>query len=174
LHGGIRHNGPTMDADTLDLLDTLLRRQPVAALATLHRGEPAASMVPWAVLPDGSAVVLHVSRLATHTADLLAHPNVGLLVVAPADLSDTPLALPRWSLQGEALPCSPTDADFEAARTAFQTRFPDSVPMFDFGDFTLVRIRPESARFVAGFGRAHALVDVALQAALARAAQPSA
>jgi putative heme iron utilization protein len=163
-----------MDADTTDLLDTLLRRQPVAALATLHRGEPAASMVPWALMPDGSGVVLHVSRLATHTADLLAHPSVSLLIVAPPDLSDTPLALPRLSLQGEALPCSPTDPDHEAARSAFQTRFPDSVPMFDFGDFTLVGIRPQAARFVAGFGRAHALMDAALQAALARAAQPRA
>jgi putative heme iron utilization protein len=64
-----------MDAEQTQLLQALLTAQPVAALATLHKGEPAASMVPYALLPNGRGVVIHVSRLATHTADMLAQPD---------------------------------------------------------------------------------------------------
>jgi predicted FMN-binding regulatory protein PaiB len=64
---------PTMDASTRASLRSLLTTQPVGALATLHRGEPALSMVPF-VLPAGAAhFVIHVSALATHTADMAAH-----------------------------------------------------------------------------------------------------
>lgn len=59
------------DADSLTL-KTLLRQQPVAALATLHRGEPAVSMVPFALLPGSADIAIHVSRLAAHTHDMLA------------------------------------------------------------------------------------------------------
>jgi len=50
----------------------LLRRRSTAALGTLHDGAPFVSMVPYAVLPDGAAFVVHVSRLAGHTKDMLA------------------------------------------------------------------------------------------------------
>lgn len=63
----------------------MLATRPVAALATLHRGEPAVSMVPF-VLPAGRTdLVIHVSALATHTRDMQAHPQVSLLVMAEAD-----------------------------------------------------------------------------------------
>ena len=54
----------------------LLRQQDVAALGTLRRDEPFVSMVPYALLADG-ALVVHVSRLATHTRDMEEHPGVG-------------------------------------------------------------------------------------------------
>ena len=60
-------------------LRQLIESQQVAALATLHRDEPALSMVPYALLPQGRGFVIHVSRLATHTADMLAQPAVAML-----------------------------------------------------------------------------------------------
>ena len=51
-------------------LKYLLESQQVGSLATLHRGAPAVSMVPYVLLPQGRGFVLHVSRLAAHTADI--------------------------------------------------------------------------------------------------------
>lgn len=152
-----------LDAAEAQLLRRLLAEQELASLATLHHGEPAVSMVPYALLDgrhdaDGTpALLLHVSRLAPHTADLLATPAVGLLVMAPRTPQDNPLALPRLSLQGRALPCRPEDPAYPAARAAYLARLPEAEPMFGFGDFTLLRVVPTRARFVAGFGRAMAL-----------------
>ena len=128
---------------------------PVAALATLHRGEPATSMVPYALMPDSGDILLHISRLATHTQDLENDPRASLLVIAPPTAADTPLALPRVSLQGEARRCPIDDPDHETARAAYLGRLPDAEPLFDFADFSLWRLRPRFLRLVAGFGRAH-------------------
>jgi len=147
-------------------LQSLLATQPVAALATLHKGEPAVSMVPCAWLPQGRGVVIHVSRLATHTADMLAHAGVGLMVTGTLDMADSPLALPRLSVQGQAQPCAPGEADYDEARALYLGRFPDSEMMFGFADFGLFIIRIRSARFVGGFGRAHALTPEQLGALL--------
>lgn len=161
-----------MDDATRHLMTDVLRAQPVAALATLHKGEPAVSMTPCAWMADGVAVI-HVSRLATHTADLLAHPQVALLVTAPAAMADTPLALPRVSLQAQATPCLPDDPRYVEARQAYLSRLPDAEPMFGFGDFTLVRLVPDHVRFVGGFGRAHAVAPADWLAVCAGLSRPA-
>jgi len=142
----------------------LLQGAAVAALATLHKGEPAVSMVPYALLPDGRFVI-HVSRLATHTQDMQAHAGVGLLVMAEPGVAATPLALPRVSVQGQARICLPGDADHVVARAAYLARLPDAQELFDFADFALFLIEPQFLRYVAGFGRAHT-VTAAQYAAL--------
>jgi putative heme iron utilization protein len=156
-----------MDDAQIALLRAVVAAQPVAALATLHHGEPATSMTPYAWLPEGGELVLHVSRLATHTADMQAHATVSLLVVGPADMAETPLALPRLSVQGEARTCLPEDPRYAAARSAYLARFPDAEPLFGFGDFSLVLVQPQHLRFVGGFGRAHAVSLAAWGQALA-------
>lgn len=145
-----------MDASALTALRQLLLDTHVAALATLHQGEPAVSMVPYALL-RGGGFVIHVSRLATHTRDMLAHERVSLLVTARADAAPTPLALPRVSVQGAARLCPPEAPDYAAARTAYLARLPDAEELFGFGDFSLFLIEPQFLRHVAGFGRAHTL-----------------
>ncbi len=137
-------------------LRTLLTTQPVAALSTLHKGGPAVSMVPFALLPGGEGVVVHVSRLATHTQDMLDHPAVALLVAGTLAPGDSPLALPRVSIQGHARPCPADAPGYAEARQAYLAKLPDAEPLFGFGDFSVFVIEPESLRFVAGFGRAMA------------------
>lgn len=138
-------------------LATLLQQTSTAALATLHAGEPAVSMVPYALMPDGAALVIHVSQLASHTQDMRSHPGVSLLVTAPAGSAETALALPRVSVQGLARLCIPDMRDYAAARGVYQARFPESEELFSFADFSLFVIEVQSARFVAGFGRAISL-----------------
>ena len=148
------------------LLLRLLRDQPVAALATLHKGAPAVSMVPFAMRTDDGDLVIHVSRLATHTQDMLVQPEVSLLVTGALQDADTPLALPRVSVSGRARALDRDSQEHAHAREVYLRKLPDAEPLFDFGDFSLFVITPSSLRFVAGFGRAMSLVGDRMQALL--------
>jgi len=143
-----------MEAALQQALKSLLESQQVASLATLHKGDPAVSMVPYALLPQGRGFVVHVSRLSTHTADMLAHASVGVLVVAPAGSAASPQQLQRASVQGTARPCADDSPDHPLARALYLARFPQSEETFGFSDFSLFLIEPRSVRFVAGFGQA--------------------
>ena len=161
-----------MDADQTRALRHMLLQQEVAALGTLHKGEPFVSMVPYALLADGRCVV-HVSRLATHTRDMEEHAGVSLLVMG-ARAADAPAqAQPRATLQGEARACPPAAPDHAAARAAYLARFPESEMMFGFADFSLFVVAVRSVRFVAGFAQAGSLTGEAYSALMASpAARP--
>jgi putative heme iron utilization protein len=136
---------------------SLLENQPVAALSTLHQGEPAVSMVPFALLPRAQGFVIHVSKLASHTNDLLTNAAVGLMVMASPGSTASPLALPRVSVQGRARQCPRESPDYGPARACYLAKLPQSEELFSFGDFSLFIIEVRSVRFVAGFGRAMSL-----------------
>jgi heme iron utilization protein len=156
-----------MDPGHSASLKAMLQRQDVAALATLHKGEPAVSMVPYALLADGS-LVIHVSQLATHTKDMQAHPGVGLLVLGERTAAMLPQEQPRASFQGEARRCPPEAPEYAAARAAYLARFPDSEPMFGFGDFSLFVVQPRAVRYVAGFAQAFSVLGPEYQELMAR------
>jgi putative heme iron utilization protein len=143
-----------MSPEQQSAIRSLLSTQETAALATLHKGDPAASMVPYALLPQGRGFVIHVSSLSTHTADMLAHPAVALLVTAPPGSSETPQALPRATVTGEARQCAAGSAEQAEARAAYLARFPHAEYMFAFTDFSLFVVQPRFVRFVGGFGNA--------------------
>jgi len=145
-----------MDPDTAASLRRLLAARSVAALATLHHGEPAVSMTPFVLPPGAAHLVIHVSALATHTRDMLAHPRVGVLVTADEGAC-APQALPRVSLQADAEPLARGTAAADEARAQYLARFPDAEITFSLADFSLFVLRPVSARLVAGFARAHSL-----------------
>jgi len=149
-----------------DAIRALLRSQPVAALGTLHRGQPFVSMVPYALLPDGEGVVIHVSRLASHTRDMERSPRVSLMVAASPSTEVPVRALARLTIQGDAAPCPAADPRHEAARQAYLGRFAASAELFGFADFSLFVVRPVSARWVGGFGQAVSLLAPAVVDAL--------
>jgi heme iron utilization protein len=146
-------------------LKSLLYEQSVGALATLHNGEPAVSMVPFALLPHGD-LIIHVSSLASHTQDMRSNSSVAVLITALLAPDLTPLALPRVSINGTAKPC-PVDAPiYTQARDSYLARFSDAEELFGFSDFSLFTISANSIRYVAGFGRATTLNPEQLRAAL--------
>lgn len=161
-----------MNASEAQTLKSLLETQPIAALATLHKGEPAVSMVPFALLPGSTNLVIHVSRLATHTNDMLANPAVSFLVTASAQGTDSPLALPRASVQGRARPCEPESLEYHQSRAAYLAKLPEAEELFSFADFSLFLVETRTVRYVAGFGRAMSLTAQQLAAILAGAAAP--
>src|SRR5262245_47836345 len=113
-----------MNAMQEQVLRQLLEGQEVAALGTLHNGEPFVSMVPYALAPGGGGVVIHVSRLATHTKDMETHAGVSLLVRDERSPDVPPQALARVTVQGEARRCPPEDPLHAAAKEAYLSRFP--------------------------------------------------
>jgi putative heme iron utilization protein len=143
-----------MSPEHAQLLRDLVHRRRTAALGTLHEGAPFVSMVPFAVMPEGEALVVHVSRLAGHTKDMLADPRVSLLIAQPEGEGVAAQALARVSVRGEARELAKGGEEEQSGRGAYLARFPEAAPLTEFGDFSFFAIRPVQARFVAGFAQA--------------------
>jgi putative heme iron utilization protein len=154
-----------MNPETLDRLRALLRLQPLAALGTLRRGEPQVSMAPFALDDVVPQFLIHVSALATHTRDMLEHPRVSLLVVAPED-GGMPQQRARATIAGEARPLDKASPGGVQARALYQRRFPEAAGIFELPDFTMFAIRPLSVRFIGGFAQATSLTAEQFAAAL--------
>jgi putative heme iron utilization protein len=131
----------------------ILEGQRLAALGTLHAGEPSVSMVPFATTSRG-ALVIHVSALSSHTADMRAHPRVSVLVVDADQQEEMPQAVARVTIQGDAEQLDSDTSEYGEARNAYQSRFPEATPIIELGGFSLFVIRPRTVRVIGGFGSA--------------------
>ena len=143
-----------MDTQSEQKLANLIRNTRVAALGTLHDGEPNLAMVAIAVESDFSAFYIHVSTLGKHTRDMQADPRVSLLITETDDHRPDPQTLARLSLNGTAGMLPRTDPHYPQVKHAYLTRFPEAEQLFSLGDFNLWRISPKGGRFVAGFAQA--------------------
>lgn len=141
-------------------LRALLDAQRIASLGTLHEGEPFVSMVPFAMHQE--RFVIHVSGLAAHTRDMLVDARVSLMIAGQPDLDTLPQAVPRVTVQGAATRIDGGAASYAGAGAAYLARFPESEPMFGFGDFALFEIAPRTARFVGGFAQAKTVTAATL------------
>ena len=74
-----------MDQLSEQTLARILRETRVAALGTLHEGEPNLAMVAYAFADDFSAFYIHVSRLGKHTTDMENDARVSLLITEADD-----------------------------------------------------------------------------------------
>ena len=149
------------------VLRSLLLDRQTAALATLHDGRPAASMIPFAVHvgAGGLRLVTHVSGLAAHTREMRSCPEVSLLITAAESPGTMPQALPRVSLPARAEFIPADHPDHTSLKAAYLAKFPDAAELFLLGDFSIVAFIPQPARLVAGFARALTLQPEALAAA---------
>jgi len=157
-----------MEPAHAETLRDLLRNQQVASLGTLHKGQPYVSMVPFALRPGGTDFIIHVSQLAAHTKDMLAHPQVSLLVIAPPTPEAIAQELARITVQGEAVQVVAGTPGHAEAKVAYLARFPQSELMFGFSDFSLFAIVPDSIRFVGGFAQATTISPHTLAEALSQ------
>jgi len=142
-----------MNHELTVVLQQLLHDRMTAALGTLHQGKPFVSMVPYAVAKDGS-FILHVSRLASHTADMLDNPDVSLLIAESEGSEKMAQELARVTIEGGVEILDRDSEKYATAREAYLSRFPDAAPLFEFADFNIFIIRPISVRIIAGFGKA--------------------
>ncbi len=129
---------------------TLAATNAHAALATLSEdGEPWASMVAYALLPDGSPV-LCVSTLAEHGRNLRRDQRASLMI-SQRDVDGDPLANGRVTLAGVVERVE--GASKEEARAAYVARVPAAGLYAGFGDFSIYVLRVERVRWVGGYGR---------------------
>jgi len=159
------HDNAANELDTRTLTDaaTLLMGQRWTSMATLDgNGTPLSSMVACAIAPEHSDIILHLSRLAEHTGNILARPTVSLIFAEADDGRRDPQTLARLSLTGRALEVTPDDANHAALRDAYLQCFPSAEQRFGFADFVLFRFQPLSGNYVAGFARAWPLDGASL------------
>jgi hypothetical protein len=142
------------EPNELTALAHLLRGERVAHLATLRQGAPMASMTLYLPAPDFSAFHVHVSRLAWHTQDMTKDARVALSIAESDDGRTDPFTLGRVSIRGEA---AQLQGEQPELRESWLQRFPEQKINFELPDFSLWRIVPREARFVAGFGRIYTL-----------------
>jgi putative heme iron utilization protein len=157
-----------MNRELTVVLQQLIQNRMIGALGTLHGGVPFVSMVAYAVARDGS-FVLHVSRLAAHTRDMLDNPDVSLLITESEASGKMPQALARVTVQGKVQMLDRDSESAAAAREVYLARFPDAAPLFEFSDFNIFIIEPASARVIAGFGQAATITGEEFATALSAA-----
>ncbi|MDH5527617.1 MAG: CREG family protein [Nitrospirota bacterium] len=142
-------------AGQLERLRRLLAETRVGALATVGGGAPYSSLAPFCPAEDSGELLLHLSRMALHTRNLEQEPRASLLLAEADGPDKNPLALVRATFTGTATPLTRGTPEYEAARTRYVARFPESEMMFQLGDFFLFAFRPEAIQLVAGFGQAY-------------------
>jgi len=152
-----------MDIQEQRLLAAVIRNHCWAALATQGAEGPEASWVACAAAPDFSFFLLHLSRLAAHTRNLLQDPRASLALSEREREGQDPQSLARVMMQGRAEVIPRQHPDYAAAVQRYQERLPASVLLFEFDDFLLFRFVPTQARFVGGFARIRTLDAAALR-----------
>lgn len=142
-----------MDKSAEAQLAQLIRDQRWACLATLNAGAPYASFIAYVTEKDFNGFLIHISRLAPHTQNLLIDARATLAITAQDGGYGDPQTLARVSIQGRVIELVRDSFDYQQARTDYIHRLPDAEQLFTFSDFILFRFLPSHARFVAGFAR---------------------
>lgn len=142
-------------------INLMCQRQ--AVLATSGDDGPNAGMVAVVASADGQ-LLMHLSRLAAHTRQLLLNPHVAIALCQPDD--ETTIAdvqtLPRLTIYGEALVVAREAPDYAELQHTYVRRLPAAAMLFDFTDFALIRVVIARGRFVGGFAQAKNLTRDAL------------
>jgi putative heme iron utilization protein len=132
----------------------LINAQRWAAFGSVDDGQPLVSMIAYAVEPGLDGLLIFISQLAAHTRALLEDARCAVAITAPDTGEGDPQLLPRVSLTGHARVIPRGDTAFDAAAARYVERFPDAAPRFQLGDFVLMRVSVDNARYVGGFARA--------------------
>ncbi len=142
-----------MDLESQQKLFRLIVTRRTAALGTLREGAPNVSLVLFAPSDDFTVFLIHISRLAIHTRDILSDPRVGLMIAEPEQPGKDPQTLARVSILGEAQVIPVSGEHYERYRSEYLTRYPEAAVNFLLADFSLYQIAVKSARYVADFGK---------------------
>lgn len=120
-------------------------------MCTAHAGLagwPFGSVVPYAILSSGDAVVF-LSDIAEHTRNLRHDGRACLFVVDPAAAAQ-PQAGARVAIQVRAL--RPANDDVAAVERCYFARFPGAEAMRSAHGFHAWRLEVDCVRWIAGFG----------------------
>ena len=138
--------------DCQHLLRQLMANRKILSLATLNnRRQAEASLTPF--LYFESCFWVFVSHLSAHTDNLLNRPDMSLLIHADESNAKNPFVVQRLSVQCVANVVTDTRDDVMAG---MQQKLGDTVALLrQLPDFRLIRLEPQSGRFIVGFGQAY-------------------
>lgn len=135
-------------------LKQLLCGQRLLALGLAVDSQPVVGLVPYAVVPDCSALVIQASRLAHHSQGLKAGARWSGVIHEPDTPESDPLQIARLVVEGDVVPLVGSEAQFGVATKAFLGRFPGAAMTLSLPDFTLYRLELDGGRLILGFGHA--------------------
>jgi putative heme iron utilization protein len=136
------------------------------ALGTVDRsGVPSVSYVPFASVDGAFGIV--VSRLAAHTANLLARRTASVLLVDDDVQQRDAYARTRFTIGVRASPTAPGSAPADAIWSALEARQGATArTLRGLSDFAAISLEPVSGRLVLGFASAHDIAAAAIVEAL--------
>ncbi|MGD1909043.1 MAG: HugZ family protein [Leptolyngbyaceae cyanobacterium] len=120
-------------------------------------GQPQASYAPFVMTNDsGRSFYVFVSGLSSHTANLKANPQAGILLIQDEANTTQIFARQRLMYDCQVAQISPQDPQWTAIADRFQVQFGALIEMLrQMPDFQIFRLVPQSGRFVLGFGAAY-------------------
>ncbi len=146
---------PELKTEILSLIEQLKSLQ----LATLNEsGQPEASYTPFFYrAPD---FYIFVSALAAHTRNLLEHRHCGVLLIEDEAQARNLFARTRLMFDMQVEPVTKEAADYDSILDAMEKRLGNTVGMLrSLPDFSLLRLKFQSGRFIKGFGAAYNIMD---------------
>jgi putative heme iron utilization protein len=150
----------------------LIATQRWFALSTVEAdGTPGIGYIPFACVDGAFAMV--ASRLAAHTANLLARRPASILLVAGGPDPDDAYTRARFSLRVAPRPLARGSAAANAVWSALVARQGATVAILQtLADFEAITLEPTSGRLVLGFAAAYDLDASDVVHVLARPAKP--
>jgi len=127
-------------------------------LATLNEEQwPEASYTPFTEDAQGNFYVL-ISELAAHTRHLLDNGKVSWMLIADEQDTRQLFARKRFICVGRAETITRDDKAFSARLAQMKDKFGEIIDLLSgLDDFYMMRLIPERATYVRGFGQAFAL-----------------
>lgn len=137
--------------------DALLASRQSLLMATRSpQGEAEISYAPF-VRHEGRFYIF-ISQLARHTQNLLAHPQVSVMLIEPERQAANPFARQRLTLRCVAEQVTRDACDFSSRMAQLKAQFGETVSLLEtLPDFHLLALTPLDGLFVAGFGKALAV-----------------
>jgi putative heme iron utilization protein len=133
----------------------LIASQQTLILSTASAsGAPDISYAPF-VREHTGLFYIYVSELASHTANLLNNPRASIMFIRPESESTNLFARERAVFSCRVMEIARDDEIYTIRLNTMQDKFGEVVGLLrSLSDFHLFALRPESGRYVAGFGRA--------------------
>ena len=117
-------------------------------------GIPDISYTPFVRRPDGDFYIF-VSKLTSHTINLLSNPQASLLFIKSEAKSPNLFARERAILNCHAQKIDRSESLYDEQLNALQDKFGNVVGLLrTLSDFHLFALQPTGGRYVVGFGRA--------------------
>jgi hypothetical protein len=125
----------------------LVNKTKTAALSTMHKEYPYASLVPYVVDKSGRPIIF-ISDLAAHTKNLKKNEKCSLMAtkVNSKDIFNSA----RITFIGKMKKVP--DKEIEEAKKVYLEKYPDSEKLLELEDFSFYRMEIDEVNYIGGFG----------------------